>query len=346
MVRTGIVGIGFMGMIHYLSYRQVAGAEVVAICETDPVRLGGDWTSIKGNFGPPGEVMDLGDIARYSDYNELLADANVDLVDVCLPPGMHADVTVAALQAGKDVFCEKPIALQPSAGARMVQMAADHEQLLMIGHVLPFFPEFDFVRRTVAEGRYGALLGGHFKRVISDPQWLTGFYDPDKIGGPMLDLHIHDAHFIRMLCGMPRAVTTVGRMRGEVAEYFSSQFRFDGNLVVTATSGTLQQQGRAFCHGYEVHLEQATLLFEFAVIGDEPVVTMPVTVLEPDGSVTRPDIGGDPLDGFAAELTEVAECIAARRTSEILDGELARDAIMLCESQTRSLKTGETVQIA
>jgi predicted dehydrogenase len=189
-------------------------------------------------------------------------------------------------------------------------------------------------------------LGGHFKRVISDPQWLTGFYDPHKIGGPMLDLHIHDAHFIRLLCGMPKAVSTVGRMRGEVAEYFASQFHFDNDLVVTATSGTLQQQGRGFNHAYEVHLEKATLLFEFAVIGDEPVVVMPVTVLEPDGSVTRPEMGsGDPIDSFAAELTEAAEAVAARRPSEILNGELARDALALCECQTRSLTSGSTVQI-
>ena len=75
MLRVGIAGLGFMGMIHYLSYQKVSGTEVVAICETDATRLAGDWTSIKGNFGPPGEMMDLGEIARYSDSSELLADA-------------------------------------------------------------------------------------------------------------------------------------------------------------------------------------------------------------------------------------------------------------------------------
>ena len=50
------------------------------------------------------------------------------------------------------------------------------------------------------------MIGGSFKRVISDPQWLPHFYDPDKIGGPLLDLHIHDAHLIRLLFGMPSAV--------------------------------------------------------------------------------------------------------------------------------------------
>ena len=53
MIRVGIAGIGFMGMIHYLAYRQLGRARVRAICEKDPVRLSGDWRSIKGNFGPP-----------------------------------------------------------------------------------------------------------------------------------------------------------------------------------------------------------------------------------------------------------------------------------------------------
>src|SRR4029079_14628896 len=95
-----------------------------------------------------------------------------------------------------------------------------------IGHVLPFFPEYAFAYKAVASGKYGKLLGGHFKRIISDPLWLKDFYDPHKIGGPMFDLHVHDAHYIRLLCGMPRAVSTSGRMRGPVAEFFTSQFQF------------------------------------------------------------------------------------------------------------------------
>ena len=48
------------------------------------------------------------------------------------------------------------------------------------------------------------LLGGHFLRVISDPLWLKDFYDPHRVGGPLVDLHVHDAHFIRLLFGMPQ----------------------------------------------------------------------------------------------------------------------------------------------
>ncbi len=90
----------------------------------------------------------------------------------------------------------------------------------------------------------------------------------------MLDLHVHDAHFIRLVCGMPARVFTTGRMRGEVAEYFTSQFLFDDpRLVVTATSGVDPAAGRAFSAGFEIHLERATLLYDFAVIGDRAEVT-------------------------------------------------------------------------
>ena len=94
--------------------------------------------------------------------------------------------------------------------------------------------------------------GGHFKRIISDPDWLPDFYNPQKVGGPMLDLHVHDAHFIRLVCGMPRAVQSVGTMRGEVVERFSTQFLYDPPRIVTATSGVIDQQGRPFTHGYEI----------------------------------------------------------------------------------------------
>jgi predicted dehydrogenase len=213
--------------------------------------------------------------------------------------------------------------------------------------VLPFFPEYAFALVTVRKGKYGKLLGGHFKRVISDPQWLPDYYKPDKIGGPLLDLHIHDAHFIRLLFGMPTAVFSRGRMRGEVVEFLESQFMCsDPAQVVTATSGVIRQQGRAFNHAYEIHLEKATLLFEFAVIDGKPHVTMPVTVLDDKGQVLRPELGAaDPVDAFVAELKEVAKSVKSGKPSATLGGDLAADAIILCQRQAQSVMTGKLVKV-
>ena len=347
MLRVGIAGIGFMGWIHWLAYQKVRGVKVVAIQARGEKKRKGDWRGIQGNFGPPGEQVDLKGINTYETLEEMLADPEIDVVDLCLPPGMHAEATVKSLAAGKHVLCEKPMALNVGHCRRMTGAAKKSGKQLLIGHVLPFFPEYAWAYKAITSGKYGKLLGGNFKRLISDPTWTKDFYDPEKVGGPLLDLHVHDAHFIRLLFGMPTAVTSQGRMRGDVVEYCNTQFQFeDKSLVVDATSGALMQQGRAFTHGFEIHLEKATFLYDFAVIGGEPKLLMPLTVLDSKGKATPVKLpAGDPTDAFVGEIKELATAIKSGQPSAILDGSLAEDAVVLCQRQTKSVQTGKTVKV-
>ena len=123
MVRIGIAGIGFMGMIHYLAAAQAEGVTVAAVQSSDPKKRGGDWRGIRGNFGPPGAVTDLGDIHRHERFEDLLADTDVNLIDLTVPTPRHEDMAVAALNAGKHVLVEKPIALEVAAAERMLAAA-------------------------------------------------------------------------------------------------------------------------------------------------------------------------------------------------------------------------------
>src|SRR5215831_12972991 len=134
MIRIGIVGIGFMGMIHYLGARDLTGARVTAICSRDPKKLAGDWRGIRGNFGPPGEMMDLSGIKKYDRLEALLADPDIDLVDVCNPTHLHPPTALAALRAGKHVLVEKAIALDPKDADAMVEAANRAGRLLMVAH--------------------------------------------------------------------------------------------------------------------------------------------------------------------------------------------------------------------
>ena len=93
-------------------------------------------------------------------------------------------MVVAALAAGKHVLVEKAIALEIKQADAMVAAAAKAGKLLMVAHVLPFFPEFAFAYQAVASGQYGKLLGGHFKRVISQPDWSADFADASKPAAP------------------------------------------------------------------------------------------------------------------------------------------------------------------
>jgi predicted dehydrogenase len=336
MVGIGIVGIGFMGMIHHLAARKVAGARVAAICSRDPKKLAGDWAAIRGNFGPQGSMMDLSGINRHADIAGLLADPTVDLVDLCVPNDEHAPLAIRALEAGKHVLVEKPIALKSRDAEAMLAAAKSSGRLLMVAHVLPFFPEFAFAAEAVRSGRFGPLQAAHFTRVISKPDWSGGISDADRSGGPAIDLHIHDTHFVGLLCGPPRAVHSRGVVDRGAVVHLTTQYLYDpGGPAVSAVSGALCQSGRPFAHGFEIYLERATLSF-----GPDT----PLTVYGPDGSAERPELGSsDPVDAFAEELKVAVEAVASGREAPALSGDLARRALALCHAEIESVKTGDLV---
>lgn len=347
MIRIGIAGLGFMGMIHYLTYQKLRACRVVALCEQDRKRLRGDWRGIQGNFGPPGTQMDLAGVRTYARLDELLADDGIDLIDITLPPALHADVATAALARGKHVFCEKPMALAAADCRRMIRAADKAKRRLYIGHVLPFFPEYAWALRTIRSGKYGKLRGGSFRRIIAEPLWLKNYWLPDQVGGPLLDLHVHDAHFIRLIFGMPSHVVTRGTSHNGLPKFWHSLFNFDeADYVVEATSGTIDQQGRSFNHGFEIHLERATLVFEFAVLGGRGRYLCPPTVFDASGKVKQVARSvGDPMHAFHAELGEVLRCLGQDRSSDVLNAELAQDAILLCHKQAASLAARRLVRI-
>ncbi len=350
MIRIGIAGLGFMGMVHYLSYEKLRGVKVAAFATLEADRRAGDWRGIQGNFGPAGKKMDLAGVATYKDVDEMIASPDIDAIDITLPPSLHADMAIRAFKGGKHVFCEKPIAMTVADGRRMVRAAEQAGKQFMVGHVLPFFPEYAWALKVIGSGKYGKVLGGSFRRVISDPSWIGAFWSADKVGGPMLDLHVHDAHFIRLLFGRPTSLSTVGRMKKGLPEFWHTQFCFDSGATVAATSGTINQQGRSFNHGFEIHLERATLVFEFAVLGGEGRYLCPPTLItgKGEGKGKSQEVklkGDDPMEAFAAELKEMTTCLRKGEESAVLGAPLALDAVAMCHKQAKSLESGRPVKM-
>jgi predicted dehydrogenase len=341
MVRIGIVGVGFMGMIHYLAARKLKGSRVTAVCSRDPKKRAGDWRSIRGNFGPPGTQMDLSKIKTYADLDDMLADPDIDLIDVCNPTEQHGPTAIKALKAGKNVLVEKAVALEAKEADAMLKTAGQAGKLLMVAHVLPFFPEFAFAAETVRGGKYGRVLAAHFKRVISKPDWSEEIGDPAKTGGPAVDLHIHDTHFIGLVCGVPEKVFSSGLEDQGAVVYLTTNYLYqNGGPTVSCSSGAIAQQGRPFVHGYEIYLEKATLVYESGAL--------PLTVLTADGKAKQPKLkgGGDPIAAFTTEIQTAVDGVRAGREPDLLSGKLARDALVLCHKECQSVRTGKTVSVS
>src|SRR5207249_4879788 len=153
----------------------------------------------------------------------LLADPDIDLIDVCNPTDLHPATAIQALRAGKHVLVEKAIALTPADADAMVRAAAEARRLLMVAHVLPFVPEFAYAAEAIRGGRHGRMLGGHFKRIISRPDWSAEIGDAARTGGPAVDLHIHDTHFIGLVCGVPKRVFSSGTVEHGAVSYLTTQ---------------------------------------------------------------------------------------------------------------------------
>jgi predicted dehydrogenase len=331
-----------MGMIHYLAAAKLRGAKVTALCSRDPKKLAGDWRGIRGNFGPAGTQMDLGKIKRYAEFDALLADPDIDLIDVCTPTHRHADMALRALKAGKHVLVEKAIALEPRDADALVKAAAKAGKLLLVAHVLPFFPEFAFAADAIRGGGHGKLLGAHFTRVISKPDWSEEIGDASKTGGPAVDLHIHDTHFIGLVAGVPGRVFSTGVIGSDGAvAYLTTQYLYGpGGPAVSCSSGAVAMSARPFVHGFEIYLEKATLVFESG--------STPLTVLSADGKAKAPKLrgGADPLSGFTAEIQAAADGVASGKEPDLLSGKLARDALVLCHKEIQSVHTGKPVAIS
>ncbi len=349
MVRIGIIGIGFMGMIHYYGIRRVSGAEVVAICTRDRKKLEGDWTSIQGNFGPRGGKEDLSHLQKYNRIEDLLADPEVDLVDICLPVQLHKEVSIAALEAGKHVLVEKPISIRLDDATEMVEAGKASGRHFMVAHVLPFFAEFAYAKNAVESGDYGQLLGAHFKRVTSKPKKTYDLEEIGRSGGPGIDLHIHDTHFVQLLCGVPNAVFSRGTLATDsLATSLTTQYIYnDKDLSISCSSGGMSQSGRAFSHGFEIYLESATLLYEFATLGGQAVTSMPLTLLTGTGEVQQVDLGETgPIDAFTDEIQYAVDAIRGGYKPAALSAFGARDALALCYKEAESVKTGRIVSIS
>ena len=135
MIRVGIVGFGFMGRMHYRCWKALPGATVIAVCDADPHALQ-DEAKSRGNIaGAEGDV-DLAQVNIHGDFSRMIREEQLDAVSITLPTHLHPGVTVAALEAGCHVLCEKPIALNLLEASRMVEAARRTGKVLQIGHCI------------------------------------------------------------------------------------------------------------------------------------------------------------------------------------------------------------------
>ena len=206
-VKAGVIGLGFMGAAHVGAIISYQCAELAAVVTSNKRARDGDLSGTGGNLELGTRHFDFSHVRKYSHWRDLTADPAIEAVSICLPTYLHSDVAMAALNAGKHVLCEKPMALNSSDCDKMLEAAEESSRILMIGHVLRFWPAYRALHEFVKTGRHGNVRQATFVRKCGLPDWSTWLPDESRSGGAILDLLIHDIDQILLLFGTPERVT-------------------------------------------------------------------------------------------------------------------------------------------
>jgi len=291
-VKIGILGLGFMGAAHIGAFSKLPGVEVAAVSSGNALALSGDLSQTGGNLGREGGKYDFSKVRKYKDWRDLTADKDLDAVDICLPTDLHAPAAAAALQTGKHVLCEKPMALTTEECDRMIALARQHNRVLMIAQVLRFWPEYLYLKEFVSGGKYGRIQSATFVRRSGIPDWSKWLTDSNRSGGAILDMLIHDLDQILWLFGAPKRLA--GKSLGEI-DTVSATLLYPNGPEVRVQGGWFAP-GTPFAMGFNVRAERAELELtpEGLRLNDASGNT---TVLKPEGP-----------DGYEAETAYFVQC--------------------------------------
>ena len=330
---VAILGVGFMAATHAPGFTALGErVRVTTVC----------GRSDRGRKSP----RSLG--AEFvTELDGVLDDPEIDLVDVCLPTPLHREVAERALDRGKHVLLEKPIALTVEDGEAIVAAAKRSGKQLMVGMVLRFFAEYVEIQRRIESGELGRPLAASAYRLSFPADWNTWMRDPRRSGGTPVDLMVHDFDQLNWLLCAPRRVyaRASGGVTGHVTaavDYDGAEGLVEGSMVMPA-SYPFSAGIRVVCEsGVLEHTFRAAPAEDGGNIGGDLQSSL---WLYPDEG--RPEEltveGGDP---WAAEIAYFVECVERERPVERGTGRQAVDALRVSLAASRSIASGSPEEVS
>ena len=340
MINVGIVGLGFMAATHIKAYRQVEGVRVAALCNPSGRHLDGDFSKVTGNVGDNQPViLDMKDVKATKDFSELLNDSALHLIDICAPTMAHHDLSIAALQAGKHVLCEKPLARSAATAREIVNAAAAAKGFFMPAMCLRFWPEWAWLQNVIAQQTYGKVLAARFRRVAEPPGWgHKNFFNGAESGGALFDLHIHDTDFVQFCFGRPQSVYSTGYTKFSGAiDHVVTQYQFASEAIVHAEGSWAMTPGFGFNMSYTVNCEGATVDYDIARGADS------LRLCE-KGQAAR-IITCEGPDGYVRELKHLVESIQSGKAPTVVTAKDGLSAVEICEAEEMSVRKRQIVPL-
>jgi len=345
-VRIGLVGLGFMGTTHYRIYNSLPDAQVVAIADIDPDRQRGDISTVWGNIGnfDNSVPFDFSQVETYPSGLEMIQQADVDMVDICVPTPWHKEFILAALAAGRHVFSEKPLCRDLQQMTEIVAAAKASDKFFNVGLCIRAWPEYRHAHDMFKAGKFGQLKCATFRRISPTADgggaWQNWFCKYDLCGGALLDMHMHDADAIRYFFGPPKAVTAFGAkgLRSDCSvDHVIANYDYGDGTLVSAEGGWGFEKTVPFEMSFIILCEKATIQLS----------TAGYKIYWQDGTVESPDVSDSALPtGWHQELAYFVDCVQNNHKPEKYQNlQEVEDSFKLIMAEQQSIDEKRTVQI-
>jgi len=329
MLKIGLLGAGMIGNTHvdgFLSMKSKI-AQYTAVCEVD--------TNKRNEFAQKYSLH------AFADLNEMLADPDIDVVDLCLPSFMHEEYAVKTARAGKHLLIEKPIAFTLEAARNIFTAAREKGTRIMVAQVIRFWPEYAKIKEICDSGELGDIITVYAARLGQMVTWVDWYKNPAKSGETLLNLTQHDIDFLHYLLGKPVSVYSAGTRDthnnyNDVMNIF--RFRCGANAIV---DGSLSMTA-----GYPFTMRMRVLgtigTLEFQYTADENI--------GPDSASSliwyRPGEKGQKVeaekyDPYGKEIEYFVQCVAAGKDPETVPEESVMQVLASIVAAKESLVKNE-----
>ncbi len=313
MRRVGLVGIGGMGFVHYNAYKTLDNAKIVAVA--DP------------RVEMAKEKIGEDDVRVYASMEEMLRSEELDMVDICTPSYMHADMAIMAMESGLDVLCEKPMSLNSENTARMIEAHKRTGKAYMTAHVVRFMKPYMYLKSVIDSGELGKPVHIQMKRISGIPRWSWEDWmrDSNKSGGAAIDLSIHDIDFVQYVFGQPKEVSGTHMCMKDNNDYLESELIYDGFSV--SIIGGWYNAEIPFDASYMAIFENGFVKSEGGVV----VKCNEKIDLDLEKAKSDTGINLSSVDGYAGEIAYFVNCLDAGVPSVMVTPESSEDSIKLAE---------------
>lgn len=345
-VKIGLIGLGFMGSTHFRIHQSNPDAQITALADVDPVKRKGDISAVIGNIGNDdnSKPLDLTNIAVYDDPFKLIAEADVDMVDICVPTPFHAELIVAALKAGKHVFSEKPLCRNLEQMNAIADAVRNSDRFFNAGLCIRAWPEYRHAKELYDSGKFGKVICATFRRlsptVIGGGAWNNWFCDGKMSGGALLDLHMHDADAINYFFGRPARVTAFG-VAGvrcpDAIDHVVAHYDYGNGTVICAEGSWIFERATPFQMTFIIKFEKATVRLG----------TDGYAIFWADGTTEKPQgASPDAPTGWHVELKYFVDCVKNNvKPDKYQTIDSVLDSFRLIMAEQQSIDEKQTITI-